>query len=196
MTKRIAALLLVPALATSLARADSPPTISSEVIEIHDLPPPLSQLSVKPKPLQDPRVLPPYSDEAIVRDVWTRAWFLLDVDATGAVVRAKFLKRPGAKLEDIALAQAFKVKFEPARDLSHRPSRSYAVWMIEWPSWQWMVARTGNVTRLPVRYARHVPCRGSGPLNLNSVHPVYRDCSVPDPAKLDPNERWLARGAS
>src|SRR4029450_9881483 len=38
---------------------------------------------------------PPYSDRAIARNAWTRAWMLLDVDARGRVVRLKFMKRPG-----------------------------------------------------------------------------------------------------
>ena len=198
--------IVLAAISPTLAAAETTASrYPGEVIEIHDSPPPLpSQLSVKPKPLTDPDILAPYSDEAIERDVWTRAWLLLDIDSAGNVTRVKFLKRPGAGLDSIAMERAFATRFTPARDLANHASRAYVVWKIEWPSWQWMIDRVGVVTRMPrlglwahlLRGAvtpRAVPCRGSGPLNLDSVHPVYRDCSVPDPKRLDPRERWIAR---
>ena len=47
---------------------------------------------------------PPYSDEAFEKDVWAVAWLLLDVDATGRVASARFYKRPGYGLDELALA--------------------------------------------------------------------------------------------
>ena len=44
----------------------------------------------------------------------------------------------------------------------------------------------------PHRMDDYVPCAGSGPLNLGSVHPVYKDCSQPDLSRAD-KEPWLAR---
>lgn len=163
-----------------------------EVILIHE-----HQRSTYAKPLKDPTILPPYSDEAVLDDAWTRAWLLLDVSATGAVTQLKFLKRPGYDLEHIAIDQGLHLQFEPARDGSGTPVRSLVVWPIEWPSHDWLVARLGTTTRMltPVwgrRGTEVLPaCAGSGPLELDSVHPVYRDCSVPNLAHADASEPWL-----
>jgi hypothetical protein len=161
-----------------------------EVIEIHDTRP------VNPKPLTDPDVIPKYSDEAILSDKWTKAWLLLDVSERGDVTRVKFLKRPGLDLDDVAVHHAFEQKFEPARDEQGRPARSYVVWPIEWPSYWWLQKRFGVMTRLPkwngMAPLTHLPpCAGSGPLALDSIDPVYRDCSKPDLSKADASERWL-----
>lgn len=32
----------------------------------------------------------------------------------------------------------------------------------------------------------YVPCRGSGPMHMGSLHPTYRDCSEADLSKIDP----------
>jgi hypothetical protein len=200
---RLAQLLVLATASTSIVRADpTATTVRGEVIEIHDPPRP----TVMPKPLADPAILPPYSDKAILGDVWTRAWLLLDVDDTGGVARVKFLKRPGADLDRIAIDHAFKLRFAPARDRWSHAARAYVVWKIEWPSYGWMIDRVGTATRMPKydqlsRFERgavnpnNVPCRGSGPLNLGSVHPVYRDCSVPDLAHVDAREPWTSAPA-
>jgi len=165
-----------------------------EVIEVHDpLKPP-----VNPKPITDPLVIPKYSDEAVLTDKWTKAWLLLDVSERGEVTRVKFLKRPGLDLDETALKHAFEQKFEPARDEHGRPARSYVVWPVEWPSYWWLQKRFGVMNRLPrwngmVPLTHLPPCAGSGPLALDSIDPVYRDCSVPDLSKADASERWLTR---
>jgi hypothetical protein len=37
------------------------------------------------------------------------------------------------------------------------------------------------------------PCRCSGPLAMESVDKVYRDCSVPNLAHADASEKWITR---
>jgi hypothetical protein len=144
-----------------------------------------------------PNATPPYSDEAVLSDAWTKAHLLLDVDTRGEVVRAKWLKRPGFKLEQIALKEVFKLKFDPGRDRHGKPVRTWILWTIEWPSAWWL--STFNLPRStmppivgfpPRRMDHYVPCRGSGPLNLGSLHPVYKDCSKPD-LKKAATEAWV-----
>ncbi|MEJ7601731.1 MAG: carboxypeptidase regulatory-like domain-containing protein [Kofleriaceae bacterium] len=118
-----------------------------EVIQIDDEQRPKPK--VAPEPKDDQRKALPYSEEAIKRDAWARAWLLLDVDETGKVKRLKMLKRPGFGLEKICLDEAFKLTFEPGRDADGRPMKTYVLWAMEWPSWGWLVQGAGTVTRLP-----------------------------------------------
>ena len=158
---------------------------SDEVIVIDEKPP---RPAVEAKAINfSPRKTPPYSDEAILSDAWTRAWLLLDIDARGTVTRFKFLKRPGYQLEDIAARQVLGLRFEPARDRAGRPQRTWMIWVIEWPSYFWLIDRLGVASGMPPvvgfppeSMAAHVPCKGSGPMNLGSIHPAYRDCSQPN----------------
>jgi hypothetical protein len=180
-----------------------------EVIKIVDrkLPPP----AVAPKPTKDIELSLPYSEEAMERAAWGKAWLLLDVDETGKVTRIKLLKRPGFGLDQIAIDEAFKLKFEPARDGAGRPMRTLLVWSMEWPSYDWLLGEQGTASRRPpdadamlyharsqapnllrgplALYEPHalnrVPCAGSGPLNLDSRNRTYRDCSRPDLANAD-----------
>jgi hypothetical protein len=156
-----------------------------EVIEIRDLPPP----AVPPRPLEDPRIALPYSDQAVLRDAWTKAWLLLDVSATGEVTQLKVLKRPGFDLDDIALRSAFALHFDPARDRNGKPIPTLIVWGMEWPSYGWL-QQFETTTRIPplvrdplqpqLPALSKVPCAGSGPMYLGSLYPAYRDCSRPD----------------
>lgn len=156
-----------------------------EVIVIDEKPP---KPAVEAKAINfSARKTPPYSDEAIESDAWTRAWLLLDIDARGSVTRIKYLKRPGYQLDDIAARQVFRLRFEPARDRKGRPQRTWIVWGIEWPSYFWLVARLGVASGMPPIVGfpprsmdAYVPCKGSGPMNLGSIHPAYKDCSTPD----------------
>lgn len=155
-----------------------------------------------------PTKAPPYSDRAITRNAWTRAWLLLDIDARGKVLRFKFIKRPGHDLERIAAAEAFKLRFEPARNEAGRAVRSSLVWPIEWPAYWWLIEFMGTATRLPpiVHHGRgpdslgaprslaaSVPCAGSGPMELGSIRPGYRDCSLPDLSVDFDDEPWVTR---
>ncbi|HUS63490.1 MAG TPA: hypothetical protein VMZ28_03065 [Kofleriaceae bacterium] len=165
----------------------------------------------RPRPHVRPRVknhdrvaTPPYSDAAIESDAWTRAWLLLDVDEAGRVARFKFIRRPGHDLEPIAALQAFRLRFDPARDAGGRPIKSWVIWGIEWPSYWWLVTFVGTATRMPPeklgphgvrRLDASVPCRGGGPLDLDSLHPVYRDCSLPDLSQPFDAEPWIRPAA-
>lgn len=173
-----------------------------EVIIIDEKPP---RPAVEAKATNfSPRKTPPYSDEAIERDAWTRAWLLLDIDARGNVTRFKFLKKPGYDLEGIATREVFGLRFEPARDHKGRPQRTWMVWGIEWPSYWWLVTRLGVASGMPPvvgfpprSMAAHVPCKGSGPMNLGSLHPAYRDCSRPNLTRRHfAAQPWVQRRAA
>jgi len=119
-----------------------------EVINIIDrkLPAP----AIPPRPTNDNgRKSLPYSPQAMERDAWARAFLLLDIDEKGEVSRLKLLKRPGFDLDQIAIDEAFKLKFEPARDAKGRPIRTYIVWDMEWPSWGWLVQGNGTAAGRP-----------------------------------------------
>jgi hypothetical protein len=140
---------------------------------------------------------PPYSDRAVLADAWTKAWLLLDLDEQGKLRRFKFLRRPGYDLERIAVSEIRKLRFEPGRDGAGRPVRTWLLWSIEWPSAWWLSQFTGTRSAMPqlvgfppVRQDASVPCAGSGPWMLSSVHPVYKDCSRPDLTKIG-TEPWL-----
>jgi hypothetical protein len=171
-----------------------------EIIRIIDDKPP----AVPPKQVSSAtHVVPPYTEEAIVRDAWAKAWLLLDIDVTGKVTRVKLVKRPGFGLDDIAVREAMKLKFQPALDGDRKPVRSTIYWAMEWPSHDWLMAHQGTATRMPTEsYAidpfagfgalsplfeekslAHVPCAGEAPLNLDDPHPTYRDCSRPNTDK-------------
>ena len=148
---------------------------------------------VPPRMVKDARrkIAPEYSDAAIEKDAWTRAWMLLDINERGTVTRVKMLNPPGYDLEPIALKQAFRTQFEPARDTNGQAVRSLLVWNIEWPSYWWMVMLEGVATRIPDNIV-FKPCRGSGPLQMGSMHPAYRDCSRPNLTKIG-SARWIQR---
>jgi hypothetical protein len=201
---RLFALVLIvavtgPALADDKSgdkSGDKTETRGSEVIEIDGAPPP-PKVKAKPKKRYLPsgeldntflRVAPRYSDDAITSDTWSVAWMLLDIDEQGAVTRVKFLKYPGHDLEKIAIETAMKIPFEPAKDDDGKAQRSFVVFPIEWPSYWWLIIKTGLATGIPD--TSHIPCRGHGPLNMGSVHPTYRDCDPPEWDKAN-TEPWL-----
>ena len=178
-----------------------------EIIRIVDAKPP----TVPPRlPADAARLTPPYSTEAMERNAWAKAWLLLDIDATGKVLRVKLVKRPGFGLDDIAVKEAMKLKFQPALDENAKPMRSAMYWAMEWPAHGWLTMHQGTATRMPTEsYAldpfagnfgelkptgtitlSSVPCAGSGPLNLDYADPVYRDCSRPNVTKV-PHLPWL-----
>ena len=196
MTSRIFALTAaVLAALAGAAAADPPRNAPGETIEIHDYRPP----AVLPKAKNFvASKAPPYSDAAILSDAWTKAWMLLDVDEHGDVTRVKFLKRPGYDLENIATKEAFRLKFEPARDEKGNRVKTLVVWPIEWPSAGWLITFTGTRSRMPETVgfpprsqAAFVPCAGSGPWRMGSIYPaVYKDCSRPD-LKRASKEAWI-----
>src|SRR5262245_16293466 len=112
------ALFLVTVLAASSAFAGpratpvhEPRVVQGETIIIHGTAPPAKM----PKGKQRyGRIAAPYSDEAIERDAWAKAWLLLDIDEHGVVTRLKLLKKPGYDLDQIAIDRGFSMRFDPA----------------------------------------------------------------------------------
>ena len=149
-------------------------TIGGETIVITGHAPP----KVMPKPVKNYfKIAPHYSDYAIEHDTWGKAFVLLDINARGRVERVKLLKHPGADLDQIAVDTALRLEFEPAQDERGNAIGSQVIWPIEWPSYWWMVALEGLATRIPENVP-FVPCRGSGPMHMGSIHPAYRDCGT------------------
>jgi len=140
----------------------------TEAIEIREQLPP----AVKPKPLTPLDTVLDYSDLAEDKNTWTRAWLMLDVNDAGKVVRVQLLNKPGLDLDPIAIREAFKVKFEPARDRSNKKIPAMVLWTWEWPAYYWMLDHKRNIHRLPPE-AMTVTCRGAGAAK------VLRDCSKP-----------------
>ena len=114
-----------------------------------------------------------------------RAWVLLDIDATGAVVQVKFLKRPGYGLDPIALKTAFETRFEPARDRADHAIRSALVWSFEWPSYFWLQKYHSDAAELADAIT-HAPCALPG-----KPHADRRDCEGPDLTRAFV-EAWIA----
>jgi hypothetical protein len=177
-----------PGCASGNCQASVPPRwVGGETIIIHDHPP-----KVLPHPRKNyHRMAPPYSDEAIDRDVWARAWVLLDIDTRGQVARVKLLNPPGYGLDKIAVDHAFKLRFDPAQDEQGHAVGSMLVWTIEWPSYWWLVDSDQPPNRVPDN-ADLIPCKGTGPLNLSRLHPTQRDCTPPDMHKIE-TAAWLTR---
>jgi hypothetical protein len=141
-----------------------------ETIDVKDVEPP-----TKPaKAISDPAIIPEYSEAVMDSNAWARAWLLLDVDASGAVARVKLLNAPGDDLDAIAIRDAFKLKFEPARNRVDKPMRSQVLWAFEWPSFWWMQDNHYPRRKLP-REAYRTRCRGTGP-----TRDVYRNCTPPN----------------
>jgi hypothetical protein len=178
---KVALVAVLVALLATTVRAETPQNVRGETIHVEGKAP----AGTPPKPAKRYHAIAPrYSDYAVEHDVWARAWLLLDIDVHGTVTRVKLVRRPGADLDQIAIETAMKMKFEPARD-ALGPKASQLLWSIEWPSWGWLIAEEGLATKIPAS-VNNVPCAGSGkPLNLDNLHPVYRDCSLPDTSKID-----------
>ena len=153
-----------------------------DAIEIHETIPP----AVMPRPLTSTALIPAYSDAAKDRGAWTRAWLMLDVDEQGAVARLKLLTKPGHDLDQTAVQSAFKLRFEPARDRSGRPTRALILWTYEWPSYWWLTEQKLSAERLPAKI-EGVPCKGSG-----GTHKYFRDCGKVDVGK-GMAEPWIDR---
>jgi Carboxypeptidase regulatory-like domain len=186
----------------ALAKLDGTLEIGGEVIDVLDAP----RAEKHATPKSDPLAIPKYSDKAALTDTWSKAWLLLEVDEHGVVTRFKFLKRPGNDLDDIATRWAFGLKFEPARNRFGYPTRSYVVWPIEWPSLQWMQEKELPTNRMPNFFGMipadlspwsYPPC-SDGPMRFAGAGRSHatRDCSIPDLAHADANEKWILRDAS
>ncbi len=186
---------------TTPVHGELAPTVDVTTIVEHPI-------QTAPRPIRSTvkKVLP-YSDAAIDHDAWEVGWLLLDIDTRGEVESFRFLHRPGHDLERIANQEVWKLRFEPARGVDGKPVPSQMLWKMEWPSFWWSkevqlvnhveytygssikatrrapILRPGFMTR---PYGTGLPpCKGEGPLNLESAHAVYRDCSKPDLANVD-----------
>lgn len=144
------------------------------LIELHEVLPPATPA----KAHEHTDVILDYTDDASDADTWARAWLLLDVSETGAVSRVKLLDDPGHGLAPIALAAAFGLKFDPARDRANHPLRSAVLWTYEWPAYWWLVENHYSRTRLPLETFT-LPCNGR-----DSKFVRHRDCTAPDLAKI------------
>jgi hypothetical protein len=153
-----------------------------EFVEVKDAIPP-AKLA---KALSDPTIIPEYTMEMMDKNAWVRAWLLVEVSATGVVSRVKLLNAPGYELDAIAIRDAFKLKFEPARDHADKAIRTQVLWAFEWPAFWWMKEHNFARRRLPGAVLR-VRCRGSGP-----THDVYRDCSPPNLVNAI-TSKWIER---
>ncbi|MEJ7597242.1 MAG: carboxypeptidase-like regulatory domain-containing protein [Kofleriaceae bacterium] len=153
----------------------------NEAIEIHESLPP----AVMAKPRDAWAAIPEYSKVAIDKDVWTKAWLLLDVSASGEVTQLKLLKRAGYDLDPIAIREGFKLKFEPARDRTKHAIRSQLVWGFEWPSRSWLLGKGRSLYRMPAE-VKTVPCRST----TGAFRPQHRDCANADLGK-GLSENWL-----
>jgi hypothetical protein len=134
------------------------------------------------KPLSDPLAIPDYTDALRDKNVWVRAWLLVDVDETGSVSRVKLLNPPGYDLDAIAIRDAFKLKFEPARNRVDKPMSSMVVWKFEWPT-------AGS---LPPNKWSELPCRKSADDKWYAMNKPYRDCSRPNMAAVV-RTPWIER---
>ncbi|HEX7704150.1 MAG TPA: carboxypeptidase-like regulatory domain-containing protein [Kofleriaceae bacterium] len=139
-----------------------------ETVEMRETLPP----AVQPKPLTPTWIVPDYSELAEDKNTWTRAWLLLEVSANGDVTRVNLLDKPGLDLDKIAVRDAFKLKFEPARDRTNHKVPAMVVWTYEWPPYFWMVNYQSVPHQLPNAVGL-VPCHPDGRSS------VIRDCSKP-----------------
>jgi hypothetical protein len=142
-----------------------------EAIDVRAIDPP-TKLA---KALSDPTLIPDYTDALRDKNVWLRAWVLLDVSNTGAVSRVKLLDSPGHDLDAIVVRDAFKLKFEPARNRVDKPVSSLVVWRFEWPPPIWNNSRP----HVP-RDAGELPCRRKASDTWFQANKPYRDCSPPN----------------
>jgi hypothetical protein len=146
---------------------------------------------VLPQMIQDPHILPPYSDEAMSGDYWSKAWMLLDIDERGTVQRVKFLKHPGHQLDSIAVDTAFGWTFKPGHDATGQAIRAQLIVPIEWPSADWLIRVSGMRNYYNPAWAGTTKCQGSAPQMGASFSHELRDCSQPDISKAD-DEPWIS----
>ncbi len=115
---------------------------------------------IMPKPRQATNLIPEYTQAARDANVWARAWLVLDVDGKGRVTRLKLLDAPGYGLDDIAIREAFKLRFEPARTRAGATARAMVLWTYEWPAYWWMFDNKLPLQVVPEK-ALGVPCQGT-----------------------------------
>ena len=163
--------------------AESTEIDGGEAIEIHET----SAPAVAAKPVDGVIRILAYSDAAIRDDEWVRAWMTLDLDDAGRVRHLKWIRRPGHGLDEIAVREAFEVRFEPARDRTKRAVPSQLVWMFEWPSHSWLSHQVHyDLSRMPDDYTK-VACQ-----QPDEHRHDRRDCSQAD-LTSSLGEAWIVK---
>jgi hypothetical protein len=163
--------------------AESTTIDGQEAIEIHETAPTVTPA----RPVNEWIRILPYSKKALLDDEWTRAWMTLDVDDKGQVLHLKWIRRPGHDLDDIAMREAFDIRFNPARDSGKHAMPSRVVWMFEWPSHSWLTDhRYFDITRMPSDFTT-VACQKDGEHRRDR-----RDCSQAD-VTTTLGEVWLSK---
>lgn len=153
-----------------------------EVVEILEA----DQPAVMPRATSPTNRIPEYSKAARDANAWAKAWLLLHVGRDGVVKRLKVLHSPGYELDEIAVADAFNLKFEPALDRVGRPVPVMVIWSYEWPSYWWMVEHRHTPRYVPSE-VNAVPCRGT-----SGVASSQRDCTQAEMAQAH-TLPWLTR---
>lgn len=155
-----------------------------EVVEILEA----DQPAVMPRATSPTNRIPEYSQLARDSDAWAKAWLLLHVGRDGQVKRLKVLHAPGYELDEIAVADAFNLKFEPALDRAGHPVPVMVIWSYEWPSYWWMVEH-GQAPRYVPAEVNVVPCRGTAGAGTRQ-----RDCTQAEMSQAH-TLPWLSRKA-
>lgn len=130
--------------------------------------------SIMPKPTTATNLVLDYSSQAKDANAWVRAWLVLDVTASGFVRRLKLINRPGYGLDELAVREAFKLRFAPARSRSGKAVPAMVLWTYEWPSYWWMIDQKLDPRLVPEKAAK-LPCKGN-----SSNERTQRDCSQAD----------------
>lgn len=130
--------------------------------------------SIMPKPTTATNLVLDYSAEVKDANAWVRAWLVLDVTASGFVRRLKLINRPGYGLDEVAVREAFKLRFSPARSRAGKAVPAMVLWTYEWPSYWWMIEQKLDPRLVPEKAAK-LPCKGAP-----STERTQRDCSQAD----------------
>lgn len=130
--------------------------------------------SIMPKPTTATNLVLDYSTAVKDANAWVRAWLVLDVNASGYVRRLKLINRPGYGLDELAVREAFKLRFAPARSRAGKAVPAMVLWTYEWPSYWWMIEQKLDPRLVPEKAAK-LPCKGT-----SSTERTQRDCSQAD----------------
>lgn len=130
--------------------------------------------SIMPKPTKATNLVLDYSSAVKDANAWARAWLVLDVTASGFVRRLKLINRPGYGLDELAVREAFKLRFSPARSRAGKAVPAMVLWTYEWPSYWWMIEQKLDPRIVPEK-ASSLPCKGT-----SSTERTQRDCTQAD----------------
>ena len=155
--------------AESIEHADVALSFGGEVVRIEETlpPPPVKPATVLGETVPVARL--PRSDALIESNRAAVVWLMTTVDDRGVVIGTHVMQSPvKLNLDEIAAAQARKLRFHPAVDAEGSPTFSHALVKVEWqPHWSRLMGQTWDA-----------PCAGQGPLNLGMDDPNYRLCDA------------------